>query len=168
MDILEGRSELKRMSRGSLFTLVANQRVSKCLIGVKACGFSLQHQGIHFCVSELMGEGCLVERLENYILRKRGSMASSPFLEKWKLNSYRRERSPSNLKSIIEMILPVRWFILGQLLKEGGKRGGSNLEDLLKEAIKEYSDYVKKTSKIFLLAFGETDPRPNTLPMFLK
>ena len=64
MDFLEGRSELKRMSRGSLFTLLANQRISKCVIGAKACGFSLKYQEIHFCVSELMGNGCLVERSE--------------------------------------------------------------------------------------------------------
>ena len=48
MDILEGRTELKRMSRGNLLTLLTNQKISKCVIGAKACGFSLQYQEIHF------------------------------------------------------------------------------------------------------------------------
>jgi hypothetical protein len=41
MDILEGRSELKGMSKRALLTLVANQRISNCLIGAKLCAFSL-------------------------------------------------------------------------------------------------------------------------------
>ena len=66
MDILEKRSELKRMSRGNVFALVANQKISECLIGLRACRFSLYYQGFHFCVSELMGKGCFVQRLEQW------------------------------------------------------------------------------------------------------
>jgi hypothetical protein len=66
MDFLEGRSELKGMSSGSLFALVANQRISNCLIGAKPCGFSLHYKGIHLCVSEILGKGCHAERLEQW------------------------------------------------------------------------------------------------------
>jgi hypothetical protein len=41
MYILKARSELKRMSKRDVFKLVEEQRISKCLIGAKPCGFSL-------------------------------------------------------------------------------------------------------------------------------
>lgn len=126
MDILEGRSELKRMSRGSLFTLGANQRISNCLIGARACGFSLHHQGIHFCVSELMGKGCEVELL----------LSGKKDVE---FKVYHRDH------------LTRSTVFLGKIIERRRKERGDNLKDPLSKAIKQYSDYVEDPSTIFLL-----------------
>ena len=47
---------------------------------------------------------------------------------------------------------PTRSMVyLGTVIERRRKERGSNLNDLLKKAIKEYSDYVENPSKIFLL-----------------
>jgi hypothetical protein len=62
VDFYKARSELRRMSRQGLLTLVSAQRISGCLIGGRACGLCLRYKGFNFCVSEIMGEGCQVEK----------------------------------------------------------------------------------------------------------
>ena len=154
MDILEGRSELKRMSRRSLFTLVANQRISNCVIGAKACGFSLQHQGIHFCVSELTGKGCLVERLEQseqLYPEKEGINDSLPIFEKMETEPLSAGKKPVEFKVYHRDGLTRSMVYLGTVIERRRQERGNNLKDLLKKAIREYSDYVKNPSKIFLL-----------------
>ena len=154
MDILEGRSELKRMSRGSLFTLVANQRISNCLIGARACGFSLQHQGIHFCVSELMGKGCQVEGLEQWeqlYPEKEGINGFLPIFEKMETELLSSGKKPVEFKVYHRDDLTRSMVYLGTVIERRRKERGSNLKDLLKKAIKEYPDYVENPSKIFLL-----------------
>jgi hypothetical protein len=154
MDILEGRSELKRMNRGSLFTLVANQRISNCLIGAKPCGFSLHYQGIHFCVSELMGKGCLVERFEQWeqlYPEKEGINGLLPIFEKMETELLSSGKKPVEFKVYHRDDLTRSMVYLGTVIERRRKERGNNLKDLLKKAIKEYSDYVENPSKIFLL-----------------
>jgi len=154
MDILERRSELERMSRGRLFTLVANQRISNCLIGAQACGFSLQHQGIHFCVSELMRKGCLVERSEQWeqlYPEKEGSNGFLPIFEKMETEILSEGKKPVEFK-VYHREDPTRSMVyLGTVIERRRKERRSNLNDLLKKAIKEYSDYVRDPSKMFLM-----------------
>jgi hypothetical protein len=66
VDILEAKCELKKMRGIDLFRMVMDQKLSKCLIGGMTCGYSLLYKGIRFCVSEIMGEGCFVERLGHW------------------------------------------------------------------------------------------------------
>ena len=154
MDILEKRSELKRMSRGSVFTLVANQKISECLIGARACSYSLYHQGIHFCVSELMGKGCFVERLEQWeqlYPENEGINGSFPLFEKMETELLSSGKKPVSFKAYHRNDLTRSMVYLGTVIERRRKERGSNLKDLLKKAIKEYSDYVENPSKIFLL-----------------
>lgn len=154
MDIMEGRSELKRMSTGSLLTLVANQRISNCLIGARACGFSLQHQGIHFCVSELMGKGCLVEKVEQsekLYPKKDGTNGILPIFEEMETEFLSAGKKPGEFKVYHRDDLTRSMVYLGRVIERRRKERGNNLKDLLKKAIKEYSDYVENPSQIFLL-----------------
>jgi hypothetical protein len=154
MDILEGRTELKRMSRGSLFTLVANQRISKCVIGAKACGFSLKYQEIHFCVSELMGNGCLVERSEQseqLYPEKEGINGCLPIFDKMETELLSARKKPVEFKVYHRNDLTRTMVYLGTVIERRRKERGNNLKDLLKKAIKEYSDYIEHPSQIFLL-----------------
>jgi len=154
MDILEGRSELKGMSRVSLFTLVANQRISNCLIGAKLCGYSLHYQGIHLCVSELMGKGCLVERSEQWeqlYPEEEGINGFLPIFEKMETELLSSGKKPIEFKVYHRDDLTRSMVYLGTVIERRRKERGSNLKDLLKKATKEYSDYVENPSKIFLL-----------------
>jgi hypothetical protein len=154
MNILEGRSKLKRMSPGSLFTLVANQRISNCVIGAKACGLSLYHQEIHFCVSELMGKGCTVKRVdqsEQLHPAKEGINGFLPAFERMETELLSAAKKPVEFKVYYKDDLIRSMVCLGTVIERRTKERGNNLKDLLKKAIKEYSDYVENPSKIFLL-----------------
>src|SRR5512139_1820417 len=63
MDILEAKRELQKMRARNLFKMAMDQKLSRCLVGGGTCGHSLLYRGIRFCVSELLGKGCLLERL---------------------------------------------------------------------------------------------------------
>ena len=155
MNILEGRRELKRMSRGSLFSLVANQRISQCVIGAKACGFSLQYQNIHFCVSELMGNGCPVERLEpseQLYPEKQGIDGFFPIFQEMETENLSAGKKPFEFKVYHRDDLTHSMVYLGTVIERRRKERGNNLKDLLKKARKEYSDDVNNPSCIFLLS----------------
>ncbi len=155
MDILKARSELKRMSKGDLFKLVGEQRISRCLIGAKPCGFSLQYHGMHFCVSELLGKGCLVQRLEQWeqiYPEKEGINGFLPILQKMETGLLSQEKKPVEFKVYCRDDLARSMVYLGTVVERRRKERGNNLGDLLKKALKEYSDYVKDPSKIFLLS----------------
>jgi hypothetical protein len=154
MDILEGRSELKGMSRRSLFTLLANQRISNCLVGAKPCGFLLHYKGIHSCVSELMGKGCLVERLEQseqLYPEKNGINGFLPILKKMQAELLSSGKKPIEFKVYHRDGHTRSIVYLGTVIERRGKERGSNFKDLLRKAIKEYSNYVENPSQIFLL-----------------
>jgi hypothetical protein len=154
MDILKGRSELKGMGSGTLFTLVANQRISNCLIGAKPCGFLLHYKGIHVCVSELMGKGCLVERSEQWeqlYPEKDRINGFLPIFEKMETELLSSGKKPITFKVYHRDDLTRSMVYLGTVIERRRKERGSNLQDLLKKAIKDYSDYVENPSKIFLI-----------------
>ena len=154
MDPLKARAELKRMSRGSLFKLVAQQRISNCLIGAKACGFSLQYKGIHFCLSELIGEGCLVERLrqwEQLCPEKAGINDFLAVFKKMEIAMLSPGKKPVEFKAYYRDDLTRSMVYLGAVIERREKERGNNLGDLLKKAIKEYADHVANPSEIFLL-----------------
>jgi hypothetical protein len=154
MDIIQGRSELGGMSRGSLLTLVANHRISSCLVGAKLCGFSLHHQRVHLCVSELMGKGCLVERSEQWgqlYPEKDGINGFLPIFKKMEAELLSSGKKPIEFKVYHRDDLTRSMIYLGTVIERRRKERGSNLKDLLKKAIKEYSNYVENPSNIFLL-----------------
>jgi len=154
MDFLKRRSELKGIGSGSLFTLVANQRISNCLIGARPCGLSLHYKGIHVCVSELMGKGCLVERpeqSEQVYPEKDGINGFLPAFETMETELLSSGKKPIKFKVYHRDDLTRSMVYLGTVIERRRKERGSNLQDLLKKAIKEYSDYVQDPSKIFLL-----------------
>ena len=154
MDILEAKRELQKMRTGHLFRMLMNQKLSKCLVGGKTCGYFLLYKGIRFCVSEILGKGCLLERLEQW---------EKFFPEKETLNGPhallpRLEASPSSLgKNSGEFKVYYRddltrcMVYLGTVIERRKKERGNNLGDLLKKAAKDYSNDVPDPSKIFLL-----------------
>jgi hypothetical protein len=59
--IFQFKSELRKMKRGDLLRMSLNQKERKCLLG-GICPFLLEYRCILFCVSEILGQGCRVER----------------------------------------------------------------------------------------------------------
>lgn len=154
MDILEAKYELKKMPRENLFKMVMDQKLSKCIVGGKTCGYSLLYKGVHFCVSEVLGKGCLVERLGQWekFYPEKGINEVSPAL----LPILGAEPLPPGKKSMEFKVyyrndLTHSMVYLGTVIERRKKERGNNLGDLLKKAAKEYSHYVPDPSKIFLL-----------------
>ena len=156
MDFIEARRELKKMRGIDLFNMVMDQKLSKCLVGGMTCGYSMLYKGIRFCVSEVMGKGCLIERLGQWekfypekgeingfpaLLQTSGSELSSPGENSGEFKVYYKNHLTQSM------------VYLGTVIERRKKERGNNLRDLLKKATKEYSDSVPDSSKIFLLGY---------------
>ena len=154
MDYLKARIELQRTIKRDLFKLALNRRISNCLIGGRPCGFLFQYKGSNFCVSEILGNGCQVERLEQL---------EQLFDEKEKVNSLlpfrlrmETELLPPRNKAVEFKIyqrdqLTRSTIFLGKIIERRRKERGDNLKGLLSKAINQYSGHVRDPSTIFLL-----------------
>jgi hypothetical protein len=156
MDILNTRSELQRMNRGNLFKLTMDQRLSKCLVGGITCGLTLQYKGIRFCLSELLGKGCLVEKAgqwDQFGSDKEKINSSLTLLREMEAEVLSPGKRPVEFK-VYYRDDPTRSMVyLGTVIERRRKERGNNLRDLLKKAVKEYSDDGRDPSKIFLLGY---------------
>lgn len=154
MDVCESRSELRRMSRRDLFKLALNRRMSNCLIGGRSCGFYLQYNGGSFCVSEILGKGCEVERLEQLkqVCDEKEEVNSSlPFLHKMETGLLLPRKSALEFKVYYRDHLTRSTVFLGKIIERRRRERGDNLKGLLNKAIKQYSDQVVDPFTMFLL-----------------
>jgi hypothetical protein len=161
LEILETKTELKRMKRGNLFKLVMDQKLSNCLVGGGVCGYSIDYKGVRFCVSELLGKGCLVERLgqwEKFYPDKEKINDSLPLLRDMGPELSLPGKSPIEFKVYYRDDLTRSIVYLGKVIERRRKERGDNLRDLLKKAIKEYSNYVRDSSQLFLLGCQDGNP----------
>ncbi len=60
--IFELKSELRRLAKGDLLKMVFGQAEKNCILG-GTCPFLLNYQQILFCVSEVLRQGCQMEKL---------------------------------------------------------------------------------------------------------
>ena len=154
MDILEAKRELQKMRARNLFKMAMDQKLSRCLVGGRTCWHSLLYRGIRFCVSELLGKGCLLERLgewERFFPEKdtlNGPRALLPRLEAVPSSS---AKNCGEFKVYYRDDLTRCMVYLGTVIERRRKERGNNLGDLLKKAAMEYSNRVTDPSKIFLL-----------------
>jgi hypothetical protein len=155
MDVYESRRELRRMNKRDLFELLSDQRLSRCPIGDRACGFLLYYKGFNFCTSEILGQSCQVERSEKLEDRYEGLMEINglfPILQ-------RSEAGPSG-KEIRNPVFRVyckdnvtrSMILLGKMIERRTRERGNNLKDLLAKATKDYSNCGADPFTIFLLS----------------
>ena len=75
------RAELRQMTKAGVLKMVFGQREKKCLLG-GTCPFLLEYKCALFCVSEILGQGCQIEKLktssEDARSEKRDSEAGFP------------------------------------------------------------------------------------------
>jgi hypothetical protein len=144
------------MNKGDLFKLAMDQRLSKCLVGGKTCGLTLQYKGIRFCVSELLGKGCLVERsrpVNPFYSDEEKTNGSLALLQEMEVEVFSPGKRPVEFKVYYRDDPTHSMVYLGTVIERRRKERGNNLRDLLKKAVKEYSNDGRDPSKIFLLGY---------------
>ena len=142
------------MSRKDLFKVALNQRMSNCLIGGRPCGLYLQYNGSNFCVSEILREGCQVERLEqseHFYNEEQEVNFSLPFPHKIETEVLWPAKNVLQFKVYHLEYLTRSAVFLGKIIERRSKERGNNLKGLLSQAMKQYSDQVEDPSTIFLL-----------------
>ena len=155
MDIYEIKSELRRMNKGNLFTLVANQRISTCLIGGRACGLSLHYKGFNFCISEILEQSCQIERsekLENRYEDIKEINCPLPLIQRPGTGPLTTEKRNLEFRVYYRDPLTRSMVLLGKVIERRTKERGNNLTDLLVKAVKEYSNCAADPSTLFLLS----------------
>ncbi len=156
VDILEAKRELKEMRGINLFRIVMDQKLSKCLVGGITCGYSLLYKEIRFCLSEIMGKGCLIERLgqwERFYPEKGGINDFPALLQTSEPVPLSPGKNSGEFRVYYKDGLTQSMVYLGTVIERRKRERGNNLGDLLKKAIKEYSNYAPDLSKIFLLGY---------------
>ncbi len=63
MDFYLVRTEVRRLGKKKLFKMLMNQKESRCLLS-GLCSFRFEYKGFTFCISEVLGEGCELEKLK--------------------------------------------------------------------------------------------------------
>ena len=61
MNIDKVRSDLRRSGARSLLRMAMNQKEAQCIL-TGLCRYYFKHQGVGFCISELLGHSCRVEK----------------------------------------------------------------------------------------------------------
>jgi hypothetical protein len=154
MDVYQARNELRRMSRRYLLRSASAQRISKCLIGGRACCLHLHYQGFNFCISEIMGEGCQVEkstRLREGYEGQGETSCSLPLMDEIGISSLPPGKKAVEFKVYRRDHVRKSIIFLGHIFERRTKERGNNLGDLLGKAVKDYSSRIRDASTIFLL-----------------
>lgn len=154
MDILEAKRELQKMRARNLFKMTMDQKLSRCLVGGRTCGYSLLYRGIRFCVSEVLGKGCLLERLgewERFFPEQETPHGPHALLPRLEAVFPSPGKNCGEFKVYYRDDLTRSIVYLGTVIERRRKERGNNLGDLLKKATTEYSNHVRDLSKIFLL-----------------
>ena len=155
MNVSQARSELRKMDKRRIFRLVSDQRISGCLVGGRSCGLYLHYKGFNFCLSEIMGEGCHVERsakLEEEVYQwKKETHWSLPLLDRIGIISLPPEKKAVEFKVYCRDHITHSTTLIGRVIERRTKERGNNLRDLLVKALKDYSDCAAAPSTIFLL-----------------
>ena len=154
MDFYQARNELRRMSRRHLLSLASTQRVSKCFLGGRACCLHLHYQGSNFCISEIMGEGCQVERSakgEEVYQSQDETSCPLPLTDRIGISPLSPEEKAVEFKVYCRDPIKKSMIFLGNILERRTKERRNNLRDLLVKAVKDYSCCIVGASTIFLL-----------------
>jgi len=154
MDVYQARNELRRLSKRYLLRLVWTQRISGCLIGGRACGLNLRYKGFNFCVSEIMGEGCQIEKsakLEEVYQSQDETSCPLPLMDRIGIGPLSPRKKAVEFKVYCRDPITKSIIFLGNILERRTKERGNNLRDLLVKAAKDYSYCIKGTSTVFLL-----------------
>ncbi len=155
MDVYQARNELQKMSRRYLLGLASTQRISKCLISGRPCCLHLHYQGPNFCISEIMGEGCQVEKsakLEELYQGGDEISYSLPLMDEIEISPLSPGKKAAEFKVYWRNHVTRSIAFLGRVIERRNRERGNNFNDLLVKAVRDYSGYAADPSTIFLLS----------------
>jgi len=142
------------MGINKLLKMATNQKIQKCIIINNTCRFHFRYRNFNFCVSEIIGESCEIERLdklEEIFQRDDGPVFLHPLLQGLEVGPVFIEKKTSEFKVYWRNRITRSVTFLGRVTERRKKERRNNFTDLLKRAIKDFSDQVKDPSGIFLL-----------------
>ncbi len=154
MDVFQARNELRRMEMKALLRLASQQKISECLVGGRACGLYMRYKEFYFCISELLGKGCIYKTSERYETEteiKEGEMPLLPWHQTIIHHFLRFERKGIPFRVFWRDEVNRTMIFLGETIERRREERENNLRDLLVKARKEYSDRVSNPALIFLL-----------------
>ena len=134
--------------------LVSAQRISRCLIGGRACGLYMRYKGFNFCVSEIMREGCQVERsakVEEVYQSQEESSCPLPLMDRIGISPLSPGKKAVEFKVYCRDPIKKSMIFLGNIFERRTRERGNNLRELLVKAVKDYSYCIEGASTIFLL-----------------
>ncbi len=155
MGVYQIRNELRKMNRRYLFSLATAQKISKCLVGGQTCCLHLRYQGLNFCISEIIGQGCQVEKsaqLEEISQKEKGFNRSMPLLDRIGISPLPPRKDTREFKVYRRDPITRSMIFLGRVAERRIRERGNNLNDLLTKAVRDYSSCVAAPSTIFLLS----------------
>jgi len=135
--------------------LASTQRISKCLISGRPCCLHLHYQGLNFCISEIMGEGCQVEKSakSRQLYQGQNNISYSlPLMDEVEISPLSPGEKAAEFKVYRRNHVTHSITFLGRVIERRTRERGNNLNDLLVKAVKDYSDYAADPSTIFLLS----------------
>ena len=154
MSVYRARNELRKIGRANLFKLASRQRISRCVVSGETCGFYLHYKGFGFCLSEILGQGCQIERMEKLEDRD-GTLLETddrlPFTKKFDTVSLQEEKRNIGFRVYYRDCVTRSFILLGKVIERRTKERGNNLKDLLVKAVSHYSSCVADPSAIFLV-----------------
>jgi hypothetical protein len=142
------------MKKRKLFKLTSSQKISRCLIGGRPCGFYLHYGGFNFCLSEILGQGCEFEKsekLEDSVEDPRETNYRLPLTKEPDTVPLRQKRRNFEFRVYYRDCVTRSIILLGKVIERRSKDRGNNLRDLLVKAVRDYSNCVADPSSIFLL-----------------
>ena len=132
--------------------MASNQKIRNCIIGGKSCPFYIYYKNFNFCVSEIIGEGCQIERLdklEEIFQKDNETIFIHPSLPELESVSIRKGTCEVNVYWRDRFTCSVT--LLGKVTERRKKERKNNFCDLLKRALRDFSDQVEDPSGIFLM-----------------
>lgn len=108
--------------------------MSNCLVGARLCSFLLQYEGSNFCVSEILREGCQVQKLEqlDQLYDEKGEVNFSvPFPHKMETGLLLSGKNAPEFKFYRRNRLTRSAVFLGKIIERSRKESEDNLKGLL-------------------------------------
>lgn len=154
MDFFKTRHELRQMGIKDLLQMTTNQKIQKCIIINHPCRYYFRYSHFTFCVSEILGESCQVERLhrlEETLPKDKRKFLGPPLFQKLEVGSGLPEKKALRFKVYWRDRHTRSIALLGSVTERRKKERIDNLGDLLKKVVNDFSEQVDDPSGIFLL-----------------
>jgi len=142
------------MGLSDLLKIVTNQKIQNCVRISNPCRYYFRYHSFPFCASEILGESCQVERLqqlEEILQKDNGKFLGPPLFQTLEAGPGFAEKKELKFKVYWKDGLSRSFILLGSVTERRKKERIDNFNDLYKKAVNDFSEQVKDPLEIFLL-----------------